>query len=121
MTHTTVPLPATQLAEYSDDDPQLDLLQISETRLPDGTRRFGSHATIRRLVIEGVLPHELAPNSRRYLVRLSSLETLERSRGTGPEAELAELELAANRVLNSLGPLSDEQVERIADRLKGVR
>lgn len=121
MTHTTVPLPATQLAEYSDDDPQLDLLQISETRLPDGTRRFGSHATIRRLVIDGLIPHEVEANTRRYLVRLSSLEALERSRGTGPEALYAELELAANRALNGLGPLSDEQVERIAARLKGVR
>lgn len=121
MSFVTAPQPATPLTGYADDDPQLDLMQASETRGPDGKRRFGSHATIRRLVIDGLIPHEVEQKSRRYLVRLSDLEALERSRGTGSEALLAELELAANRALNGMGPLSVEQVERIAARLKGVR
>lgn len=118
---TTAPRPATPLFGYSEDDPLYDLQEASALRNPDGTRRFGAQSTIRRYIVEGYIPHELVAGSRKYLVRLSSLEAFERSRGAGPEAAFAGLEIAANRILASVGPLSDEQAERIAARLKGVR
>lgn len=120
----STPTPAfATVSPESREDPLLDLSQAGEVRRPDGTRRFGSLATLRRAVKNGTLPHELAPDGRKYLVRLSSLELLERAdRGDDRAGSaLAELELAANRLLAVVGPLSDDQCERIAARLKGVR
>jgi len=102
------------------DDSLLDFSAASEIRNDRGERRFGSTYTIRRRVKDGTLPHELVGT--KYYVRLSALEALERVK-VSPDratAAIAELEIAANRVLAFSGPLSDEQCDRIAARLRGV-
>lgn len=101
-------------------DRLLDFAAASELRNDRGERRFGSTYTIRRRVKDGTLPFERV--GAKYFVRLSSLEALERVK-TAPDpasAAVAELEIAANRVLALRGPLTDEQCERIAQRLRGV-
>jgi hypothetical protein len=118
MALTAITNPRTAAA--SDGDSLLDFSEASEIRNDRGERRFGSMYTIRRRVKDGKLPHERV--GIKYFVRLSALEALERvkvstDRGT---AAIAELEIAANRVLAFSGPLSDEQCDRIAARLKGA-
>ena len=101
-------------------DVLLDVCEASEIRNERGERRFGSMYTIRRRVKDGTLPHERV--GIKYYVRLSALEALERVKVSTDRATsaIAELEIAANRVLAFSGPLSDEQCDRIAARLKGV-
>lgn len=114
-TITTLPT-----APAREQDPLLDFSQAAEVRDERGERRFGSMYTIRRRVKDGTLPHERVGT--KYYVRLSALEALERVK-VSPDratAALAELEIAANRVLAFSGPLTDEQCDRIAARLKGV-
>lgn len=109
-----------RLAAAPGDDPLFDVFEASEIRNERGDRRFGSMYTIRRRVKDGTLPYERA--GIKYYVRLSALEALERVK-VSPDratAAIAELEIAANRVLAFSGPLSDEQCDRIAARLKGV-
>lgn len=98
----------------------LDLSEAAEVRDADGIRRFGSSYTIRRRVKDGSLPHTRV--GAKYLVRLSDLEALEQTRDAtdAAAAALAELEIAANRLLATRGPLTDEQCERIAARLRGL-
>jgi hypothetical protein len=102
------------------NDALLDVCEASEIRNERGERRFGSMYTIRRRVKDGTLPHERV--GIKYYVRLSALEALERAKVSTDRASsaIAELEIAANRVLAFSGPLSDEQCDRIAARLKGV-
>lgn len=116
----TATLTTLQPTPTPEDDPILDFSAASEIRNERGERRFGSIYTIRRRVKDGTLPHERV--GIKYFVRLSALEALERVK-TSPDratAAIAELEVAANRVLAFSGPLSDEQCDRIAARLKGV-
>ena len=102
------------------EDPLLDFAEASEIRNERGERRFGSMYTIRRRALDGALPFERTGT--KYYVRLSSLEALERVKESPDRAmaAIAELEIAANRVLAFSGPLSDEQCDRIAARLKGA-
>ena len=111
----TTPRPAA-----ANHDALLDVHEASELRNERGERRFGSMYTIRRRVKDGTLPHERV--GIKYYVRLSALEALERVKVSTDRATsaLAELEIAANRVLAFSGPLSDDQCDRIAARLKGV-
>lgn len=102
------------------DDPLLDFFEAAEIRNERGERRFGSMYTIRRRAKDGTLPFERV--GIKYYVRLSALEALERVK-VSPDratAAIAELEIATNRVLALSGPLSDEQCDRIAARLRGV-
>ena len=116
MLHTNTILRAVEASE----DALLDVCEASEIRNQRGERRFGSMYTIRRRVKDGSLPHERV--GIKYYVRLSALEALERVKvSTDRSASaMAELEIAANRVLAFSGPLSDEQCDRIAARLKGA-
>jgi len=109
-----------RLVVPSDTNSLLDFSEASEIRNERGERRFGSMYTIRRRVKDGTLPYERV--GIKYFVRLSALEALERVK-VSPDratAAIAELEIAANRVLAFSGPLSDEQCDRIAARLRGV-
>lgn len=99
-------------------DTKLDLWQAAECREADGSRRFGSVHTLRRRVKDGSLPFTLEHG--RYRVHLSDLETLESKASSDPtEAARAELKIAAQRVLATSGPLSDEECERLAATLRG--
>lgn len=99
-------------------DEQLDLYEAAEIRDANGSRRFGTVFTIRRRLKDGSLPHQMRGN--KYVVRRADLEVLKLTDSQDrAEAALAELEIAANRVLATSGPLSDETCERIAARLTG--
>jgi len=102
------------------DDPLLDLAEASELRNERGERRFGSMYTIRRRVKDGSLPY--ARRGAKYFIRLSALESLESAKGSTDRAAaaLADLEIAANRAYALSGPLSDEQCDRLAARLRGA-
>ncbi len=116
---TTAPLSASG-GTASQSDPRLDICEAAEIRDSTGRRRFGSMYTIRRRLKDGSLPHER--DNGKYFLRLSALEGLERTK-TAPDpvtAAFAELEIAANRLVAKCGPLTDEQCELIADRLRGA-
>lgn len=98
----------------------LDLYEAAEIRNPDGSRRFGSVFTLRRRVKDGSLPHQLSASNHKYLVRLVDLEQLERADSPiAADSARAELRLAANRVLATSGPLSDDECEHFAALLRG--
>ncbi len=98
----------------------LDLYEAAEIRNPDGSRRFGSVFTLRRRVKDGSLPHRRGEANRKYLVALSDLEHLERADSpVAAESARAELRLAANRVLSTSGPLTDDECEHFAALLRG--
>lgn len=116
----TTALPIASGGPTTRPDLLLDLCEAAEIRDSAGRRRFGSMYTIRRRLKDGSLPHER--DGGKYLVRLSALEALERIK-TAPDpitAAFAELEIAANRLVAKCGPLTDEQCELIAARLRGA-
>lgn len=98
----------------------LDLYEAAEIRNPDGSRRFGSVFTLRRRLKDGSLPHRLSEGNRKYLVTLADLEQLELADSpVAADSARAELRLAANRVLATSGPLTNDECAHFAALLRG--
>ncbi|MEX0158609.1 MULTISPECIES: hypothetical protein [unclassified Microbacterium] len=98
----------------------LDLYEAAEIRNPDGSRRFGSVFTLRRRLKDGSLPHQLSEGNRKYLVTLADLEQLELADSpVAADSARAELRLAANRVLATSGPLTNDECAHFAALLRG--
>lgn len=105
---------ATEALEDPYDD-FLDIMEAAFVKNPDGKRRYGSVATVRRAVESGALPSVLLKGKR--VIDPADLEAWLTSRTVGPTFE--DVRAWAHRIVALAGPFEVDRAEELVAIFRG--